>query len=259
MNKSIAIVLRKKNERTFRWCEQIVRKQSKQMEASVHVVEEVPFFQAVLKTFEIGRGLNSTILLAIDADILLFDQAVNKIVSFANDKLNFDTFRVDYFVDDKFRGKQTAGVHLYSGEYLKDFLFFLESDDAVRDSLRPEYDNVKAFSEKRNLGYQIFSPFLVGKHDYCQYYTDIIQKYYLRKQRCLFDNSLDEAKQYLERCISFYPHDLDYRIALEVFQMDAALDIVTAMIFNRFSLVEKDPLTDTEMKQILKAQKEVGV
>jgi hypothetical protein len=205
------------------------------------VICEKPFSAAVRRTFEIGAAYEGRYLIALDADILLFPDAVEYMLYEVERYDKGAWFRIDFPIYDKFRGR-TTGVHFYNNRYSRDFLLYLQNS-GKEGVVRPEYDNLKAFCARTGLGYSYIPHYIVGKHDYFQYYRDIYRKYYMREPRCRVDGSSEHMLLTLQQLKRSYIDDFDYVVALQGFE-DSRDDLPeTGDICSQEGIREKGSIT----------------
>jgi glycosyltransferase involved in cell wall biosynthesis len=221
-----------------------------------HAIRETPFFNAVRKTFEIGADAKADYLVALDADILLFPDAIEYMLFEARKRDSKRFFRIDFAVYDKFRGRMT-GVHFYNNRFSADFRDFLSRRPESADVLRKEYDNVNAFCEEGNLQYRDIPHFIVGKHDYFQYFSKIVRTAQSRYFRCLRDRNLEVIRGFLERKTLECPDDADYSAALEGIRHPED-EQACERFLQKNGLEEKPPLCPErvlQVRSILKANR----
>jgi hypothetical protein len=238
----LMIVIRSAGERTKALCEQIVRSQAPLSE--LHVIEEKPFLRAVKKTMQLGSESSGRFMLALDADVLLYQSALEYIMYEANMQDYDKLLRMDFWLMDKFRGK-AMGIHLYNNKYSKDFYDFLSDIDDQEYFIRPEGNNFLRFAKQTNLRYGYIADKIAGKHDYFQYYSDLIKKYVLRYQRCEQDGILEENKKLFREKRMECPDDSDFVVVNEVFKaMSAGKN--TDGILQKLGIEEKKPIDPME-------------
>ena len=187
----------------------------------------------------------------MDSDTLLFDDAISYMLYMAKKQMNEKVFRIDYMGLDKFRGKEPVGAHLYNNRYSEAFLKYL-GDTEYCNFLRPEYENVKAFSIKNNLDYSIYPPQIVGKHDYYQYYGDIYHKYITRGKRCIGDANFDEISKRIDDKRTEYKEDYDYVFALEGMKAVNGGNPISDDIINEYGISEKESIPQRDYFLIIK-------
>jgi hypothetical protein len=244
MNKEIIIVLRHSRERTFNICKLIASSQ-----ADVVVINERPFSSAIKKTFEVGHQNKSyKYLLALDADVLLTDGAIENIVNYLNkyaipfQSCGKNWLKVDFKVKDKFRGNAYCGCHAYNNIFSERMYEFTVNSN-YENRRRPESSVVSEFKNKHGL-YSDNASLKVGIHDYEQWSNDVYVKYYNRGIR-------DQA--YLKKIRAMItekkiskPEDVDYDIAIMGLD-DSIGKTYSEMLFDweKFPTVipiEKEPL-----------------
>lgn len=208
----IHVVIRSNNERTVGLCYFLACKQLTMDQ--ITLIKEKPFEKAVLKTFEIGKQYQEKkILIGLDADILLFGDAMDYVTYIMNQRDAGKTFRVDFPIFDKFKGR-VHGVHVYNNFYSSDFYQFYSSLDLDRDINKKESHAVELYCEGENLRANERPRFICAKHDYFQFFRDIFEK-----NRSRFFRMNDDTKKtmlnflYLRQKESI--DDFDYNVALE--------------------------------------------
>lgn len=216
MSREILCVIRHVNERTeeksFLTAEKLFKKTIK--------ISKTPFFEAVKETFVVGASFpDFPFLLALDADVVLKEEACSLILSEWDkyQKTFPSLFRLDFLVQDKFRGRVYAGCHLYLNKHSKDVVSFLKKKGSSTTQKRPESSNVRAFASEFGLKSKD-GKVIVGTHDFEQYYEHIYAKYLNRAIRDR-DSFLKIQKMIIEKKEK-HPEDFDFVIAL------AALDAV---------------------------------
>ena len=237
----LILVLRTNNERTIDICKELAAAQVG--EDKIVVINEKPFFKAVIKTFEIGIKSQSKYLIALDADILLFSDAIEYMMEEANN-MDSDWFRMDFPIYDKFRGRVT-GVHFYNNKYSERFYDYLLANDKT-NAIRPEYNSLREFCEMRNLIYNYIPHYIVGKHDYFQYYNDIYRKYTVRERRSHLEKNTEILYERLRKFNESYIDDYDYFFALRAFEDSMKGCIREGNVSEEFGIKEKMPIGKKE-------------
>jgi len=238
-HKDMIVVIRTAGERTVEICKKLVCTQID--DSMIHVIEEKPFFNAVKKTILTGSQNRAKYLLALDADILLYPEAIDYMIYQAN-QIDFDShLKISFWVLDKFRGRFKSGIHLYNNKYSEEFYGFLSQIDPNENFLRPESENIKKFASLKGLRFSFAPEHIIGKHDFFQYYRDLYSKYRLRYKRCLSDGNADSINRYINEKWAQYPDDKDYVFVREIFG-SAETDITLDDILRKFGLSEKEPL-----------------
>lgn len=200
---NIFVVLRSAKERSFPLAEKALSLQTDRYE----VIEEYPFSAALKKMFEIGKERKEKYLLALDADVVLHPGSLEKMVEIANNSPGI--FFLDFFVMDKFRGKCCSGCHLYVNRYSGDLLNLVGS----QEDTRPENHLMLDFAKTHDLLHEK-SHFVVGLHDFEQYYRDLYAKYFRRALRRKHEaemliHILEERRKYYSK------DDSDFAVALK--------------------------------------------
>jgi hypothetical protein len=170
------VVIRTAGERTTSWCQQLVGRQITPQH--IHTIREVPFSQAVIRTFELGLKFDLTWTIAVDADVLVHSRALHSLVGLAELARPSD-FRLDARLFDKlFGGPRCVGMHLYRTAHLQQALKIALVAESVH---RPEFHVVQ---QMRLAGFTDaeVEPVL-GLHDYEQFYRDLYRKGYVHAQK----------------------------------------------------------------------------
>jgi hypothetical protein len=240
----VLIVLRHVQERTLDLARERALPQ-----ASVVEINEIPFSVAVIKTWEEGIASGKKWVLALDADVLLYPDAVERVILLAREKETF--FRLDFRVRDKFRGKVYAGCHLYNSEDLEEALEIVTSSDFIWNEKRPESGASSSIAEMLGFKNMNAKNDPMGQHDFEQYYGHILAKYYNRGIKDA--KSFEKIWRMIEEKAERDPEDDDFKVALEGLSMakgkdpdDMALDLRKypdpRSVFTKLGIVEKDSL-----------------
>ncbi len=199
---NITVIIRSAHERTESLCKELVCQQVP--EANIHVIHEVPFSKAVLKTFEIGIDCNKDWTLGLDADILLNSTAITSLIDTAESLPQF-FFEVQGGVLDKLFGtKRAGGPHLFRTQLIPKALSLIPEEGLT---LRPEATVIKAMAGKNHHFYQGLDTY--GIHDYHQYYRDIYRKSFIHAHK-----SIDWLNIFEENWKQKATEDPDYQVAL---------------------------------------------
>lgn len=202
MNHNVTVVIRSSGERTEKACYDIVRKQLSSN--NIFIIKEKPFSLAVKRNFEIGIKEDRKFTLALDADILLRDNAVEDMID-RMENLSNDYFMYQGCVYDKFYGDfRAGGPHLYRTSLLREAIKYIPVDGS---NLRPES---ATYIEMKKKGFHYYCDNIYyGLHDFGQFKIDIYRKFFLhaKKHKVLVHNFLDKWKKNII-------DDEDYIIAL---------------------------------------------
>jgi hypothetical protein len=203
----ILVVLRRAGERTADLAKSLAEAQT-----DVVVVEERPFFRAVVKTFQVGdENPEYDWLLALDADVLLHDVAIKNIVGWLS-RFDNDLLRADFRVADKFRGTVYAGCHAYNNRYSAAVLEILASPSFEPGVKRPESSSMRLVKNKLGLKSMYAKNEPAGRHDFEQFYRHVYVKYYNRAIRDA--KALAEIKASIGEKLEGDPSDMDFAVAL---------------------------------------------
>ena len=200
---SVTVVIRAAGERTENVCKKLIIKQGIE-EKNIVVVKEKPFAAAVKKTFEIGISNNKDWTLAIDADILLSDNAIYKLINWAESQADYFFEFQGRVVDKFFCAPRPGGPHLYRNKYLKKAIDFIPKD---KNALRPESYTYHKMAE---IGFHYYHhPEIYGIHDYYQYYKDIYRKAFLQAHK-----HTQHVGYFVKQWAKHKNEDKDYEVAL---------------------------------------------
>lgn len=241
INDKVIIVIRSVGERTEQLCRELILAQGIAPE-NVVVVHESPFSAAMRKSFQIGIGRGLPWTFCVDADILLRPGSISRMVELADEQAE-TVCEVQGFVLDKFfGGPREAGNHLYRTSLLP---LVLASIPAEGVDIRPEYHSLKAMKAQ---GYPWASvQYLVGLHDFEQYFRDIFRKCFVHAHK-----HLQWAELFLSLWRERSSSDADYWTALQGFAAgvahtgDVLIDIRQEIYeagFNALETQEKSPLS----------------
>ena len=113
----VTVVIRSSNERTEAVCKYFAELQVPA--DSVFIIRERPFRKAVSENFKIGLSEGRKWTLALDADVLLRENAVTEMIDKA-ESLGDELFIYQGFVLDKlFRNTREGGPHLYQTKRIR--------------------------------------------------------------------------------------------------------------------------------------------
>lgn len=215
--KDVTAIVRSVGERTEEACRYLLSEQVP--EENIITINEVPFSAAVAKTFKLGleRGLPWT--LCIDADVLLKEGAVAELLAVA-EKLDENVFEIQANVLCKFYGGfRQAGNHLYRTSLLAKALECIPTTEVIR----PETATILQMEKRGFPWYR--QDFVVGLHDYEQYYKDIYRKAFIFAHKHRHISIIEPMWQRLAS------EDRDYQIALwglragRIFDGEVTIDI----------------------------------
>jgi hypothetical protein len=251
------IILRSIGERTECLCKRLILDQG--YNDSFYTSNEKPFWKALVRSFELGIEANREFTLCIDADILLFSNAIAD-MTYTLQQSPPSTFGITGMYYDKFFNRpKYRGVHLYRTEYLRKAISFANQSG---EQIRPEtYTKGRMEAEGHKW---ISSKSLFGIHDFGQYYRDIFRKLVVR-----FVRSSDQTSIF--RDISrFSRWDNDFLVALWGInyaqankQGDTLLDsdywvpVANAMMKEK-GLTEKPALVVNDLKGLQKRVQMLG-
>ena len=206
LNDKVTIIIRSVGERTEQLCRELILAQGI-APANVVIVHEAPFSAAMRKSFEIGieRGLPWTF--CVDADVLLRPGSVETMVSLAEEQAENVCEIQGYILDKFFGGPRHGGVHLYRTALLPKVIDCIPAEGV---NVRPERHTLYAMKAQGHPWVSV--PYLVGLHDFEQYYRDIFRKCFVQAHKHLYRAEL---------LITFWRdlamQEMDYAVALQGF------------------------------------------
>jgi len=168
------VTIRYSGERTLGECVRSVQN----LELEYIIIETSPFWKAVVETFKLGVRENRLFTIGLDADIVLYSDALDKITEFVCSNLGF--WRYDFALDDKFYPHIIWGTHVYSTPFLREALKHIPQNiDRITKPERQFYYTMKeaGFQSKEGI------PIVVGRHGYDQYYFHIFNRFARRALR----------------------------------------------------------------------------
>lgn len=202
---NVTIVVRTAGERTIEICKKMIEEQG--YTGNIFLTSEVPFSKAIRKAFEIGIAEGRVWTFCVDADLLLREESISKLLQFAENQPQ-NVFEVQGFVYDKFFNiPRQAGNHLYRTSMLTQALKLIPSEGL---DIRPESYMLRSMQD-RGFPYVHF-PVIIGLHDFEQFYFDIYRKAFVQAHKHL---------QYTENMVPLWKDniksDMDYEVALRGF------------------------------------------
>lgn len=198
----VEIVIRSAGERTIAVSKHLLQKLFP--ENNITVIEVTPFSKAVQTSLEIGIHSGKPWLLCMDADVLVSETGVNRLLAIAAG-LDEKVFVIKNLILDKFFPVfRASGIHLYRTSLAPQGITKIPAEGT---SLRPETTMIRAMLQD---GYKYFqSDAVVGIHDYEQYYTDIYRKCFLQAHK--HPKLVSIIEQYW---FSMAEKDFDFQVAL---------------------------------------------
>lgn len=204
INKKAIVVIRSVGERTEQLCRELILAQGV-VPANVVIVREAPFSAAMRKSFEIGLERDLSWTFCVDADLLLRPKSIETMLQLAEEQPENVCEIQGYILDKFFGGPRQGGVHLYRTSLLPKVI---DSIPAEGVNVRPEFHTLQAMEA---LGHPWVSvPYLVGLHDFEQYYQDIFRKCFVQAHKHQYFTDL-----FLSIWRDGAECDRDYRVALK--------------------------------------------
>jgi hypothetical protein len=220
-------------------------------QAKTVVVNESPHPAMVLKTWQIGVESEARWIFALDADVVLNANALEKAIERAEAE-DRKFLRMAFRIRDKFRGRVYAGCHVYNGLFLDEALGMMTSSDFIWTRKRPESGAAAKIAPMLGLVDIHAKNKPLGRHDFEQWYAHVLAKYYNRGIRDA--QSFEKIEKMIRKGADANPDDKDFLVALEGLGMakgktpdDMLLDSERypdpAETFLKLGIREKPPLT----------------
>lgn len=197
-----AVVVRTAGERTREACLELVRQQVGP--ESVQVVSERPFELALRKSYETGIDQDRKWTMTLDADVLLREGAVRRLVAEA-EAMPADFVQVEGLVFDKISGSfREAGQRVYRTALLP---LALEQIPAAGAEIRPEYATLLKLGALGHRSRRV--AIVMGVHDHEQYFRDLYRKAFIHATKHDF-----LLTKMVRRCRKLMADDADFRVVL---------------------------------------------
>lgn len=207
MNRSysdLTVVIRSVYERTEELCKALLLEQGVS-EETIHVIHETPFSKAMEVSYRIGLEEGRAWTWCLDADVLLYEKAVDEMMSAARQAPEQVFGLSGKLLDKLFGGWRAVGNHLFRTSSLEQMIAHIAEYDT--EGIRPETD---AKQKLKAVGLEwIKVDNRLGLHDYEQRYTDIARKSYVHARK-----HLEHAGTFLKHWSEMSIHDPDFRAAL---------------------------------------------
>lgn len=204
MNASnLIVVIRSAGERTAFACKTLVCNEIPAEQ--VQVLQLSPFEEALRESYRIGINSGNKWLITIDADVLPRKGFIDKIATLCL-SVSENVFSFKAMVYDKFFSKhRMAGFRVYRCSMLKEALSLVPKNG---EQIRPEEYTVKLMEAN---GYQrkVFE-YVVGLHDYEQYYKDLYRKAFFHATK-----HPQQVAENLARWKVLSNSDNDYRVMIK--------------------------------------------
>ncbi|MCO4821781.1 MAG: hypothetical protein KC469_06920, partial [Flavobacteriaceae bacterium] len=188
----------------------------------IHIISEVPFSKAVTETFKIAIRENRNWTLAVDADLLLKDEAISEMIHKAEEIQGQLYIYQGMVLDYLFGDYRSGGAHLYKTSVLP---YALEALSDNPYELRPESFTYKVLAKQ---GYVTYCDNICyGLHEYEQYSKDYYRKGFLHGKKAL----APQVVALLEHWKGHIKSNEHYKIALRglvkglIYDQDIEVDI----------------------------------
>ena len=172
-SKDFYVIIRSANERTLPLCQKSVET----LGVDYEVINIQPFWKAVIATFEIGIDRGRRFSIGLDADIILYENAVDTFIRGITNMPGY--WKYDFGLKDRFYPERISGVHVYDTKILPRALENYPKN--IERIPKPERQFVRELRKKRYKDTNV--PDIVGKHGYYQYYKDIFNRFLHRAVR----------------------------------------------------------------------------
>ncbi|WP_394906970.1 hypothetical protein [uncultured Mesonia sp.] len=168
---NVTVIIRSTDEATKDYLFNQVKKEVRI--ENIFIINEKPFYRALLKTFERGISENKKYTLALDADLILAPNAVSLMLQIVQKETeNFYVYQ-GYILDSFRCSIKQGGPHLYKTSNLARAMEFF---DLNKKEIRPESF---LYNKMQELGYKIIiDRKIFAIHDYKQHLEDIYRKGY---------------------------------------------------------------------------------
>jgi hypothetical protein len=200
----LSVIIRSAGERTESLCKELVLETGLQ-ERNITVIKENPFSRALYASYETGIALDRPWTLCLDADVLVLADSIHEMICFA-EKQHPSVFEIQGLILDKFfGGPRQAGFHLYRTSLLSQAIKLIP---LTHETIRPEHYTLDAM-KGRGFPWKRMD-YLVGIHDFEQYYADIFRKTFAQAHK---------HQEYAEIFLTYWPrqgiNDFDYKVAVK--------------------------------------------
>jgi hypothetical protein len=242
--KDFCIIIRGAKERTEKACVHLAKEQG--VPENVVLLNEVPFFAALKKGFEIGMDFNCRWTLCLDADQLLGTNAIGRCLA-ELDKLPENVFRANPHSIWKFHQVQLSmGMHCYRTKYLPEAYSVIDKE---KDNMKPE---TGVMFSMMNKGYSVCGiDVFCGLTDYELYYSDIYRRIRYRSSK----SSIREYRVLMKVAKAFMNSDDDFKIVYKALKdgrinpihhhgTDTLSDCEISKAVESCGLEEKDELSE---------------
>lgn len=246
-NLDVHCVVRGQSERTLDLCKYAIKKQGVN-EFSISELNLNPFENALKKMIEVASETKATWLLAIDADTIMIEGSIQKLVKRIQSKPQ-NTLTLQGLVHDRVTGNfRPAGHRIYNSQHLASALFDIPK---FGEYLRPETEMISRMESKGFKNYTVRDFF--GFHDYEQYYLDLYAK--------SFNHGLKHRNysfRIIHRCLNKLEVDTDFHwILMGFIDGYSSISIEKESLKGLFEeddikkkIIEKVAITDSKLVEI---------
>jgi len=201
-------------------------------------------FTAAFYSLRVAATNEADWWLFVDADVRLYENTA-EVIADAASAATPDVYQIRFALDDKITNAPLYGVHLHRGCFVQNAYSWFRSQGTP--GLRGESRNIKAFMAAAGLRTST-SDWIVGSHDYGQFFRDLAIKYFIRGFR------YRKNVAPLRRCLVGREYDTDVLVALNAIDASAnaqppVSDARTAWspdsMLTALGIREKQPLSRT--------------
>jgi hypothetical protein len=217
-----SLIMRASGERTVELSQALALRQVGGC-ADLVVIEKSPFEEALRASYEAGIRVGATWTITLDADVLLYDRAIDRLLTAAS-SMPDHFFELEGHIYDKVTGRfRQAGHRVYRTELLPKALPLIPPVGRV---IQPEFHTVSAMRDDghpfRHIGE------VVGLHDFEQYFSDLY-----RKSRVHARKMGAHLPLLIQRCSALGRADPDFRIILKGLWDELTTDGKIAVVDSR--------------------------
>jgi hypothetical protein len=200
------VVIRSVGERTVELTRDSVLRQGISSE-NIKIIQITPFENALKEMMLISLNSNKALTLALDADVVLSDNSITKLLDYWNN-IKSNTFTIQGKLHDKVFGEyRSVGHRLYSTEIFNEAIKHIPKPG---EHLRPETALIEMLNNRGIKSVQVNKVF--GLHGHEQYFTDVYRTAYVHGKK-----HTSRKKYVIERCFERFKLDPDFIVILRGF------------------------------------------
>lgn len=207
----------------------------------IAVVELNPFEAALRECYRLGIESQAKWLITVDADVLLFPDAVSNLLAAAEDLPNHFV-QLEGRIFDKILGVyRQAGHRVYRTALLPLALQCLPKPGA---EIRPEYATLCELGKRGHPSRRI--PAVVGVHDFEQFYGDLYRKAFVHAVKHQAD-----LQDIIARCRSRVRDDNDFLVIMRGLWDGLMFDGIPPIDVEEFATTSQDALATLGLEEKL--------